>query len=168
MVIKKETSGRVVLLLYPNRSSNWKQIKYLSFFFSLFCLLIAFIWGWLGIWIILPFAGLELMLLFLFMHHNLRGSYRKEVVVMTLHSIKVSSGFNTPQLKWRFNKKGSEMLILEMRHPDDPPCLYLVGEDNRIEIGRYLNYEDKMQLIEEVKAQKICCRFVKSPITVSM
>lgn len=168
MVIKKETNGRVVLLLYPNRSASWKQIKYLFIFISSFCLLLAFIWGWLGIWLILPFASLELMFLFIFMHHSLRSSYRKEMLVLTVHSIKVSSGLNSPELKWRFNKESCEVLILEMRHPDDPYCIYLQDDENKIELGRYLNTDDKSHLIEELKVQNVSCRLIKSPITLSM
>lgn len=164
MVIKTEETGGTRLELYPNRSASWKQVKLLMWVFASVCLCIAFSWAFVGAWLILPFAGLEVGLLIFVMYYVTQMTHRKEVVHITESHILVQSGIKAPTLSWTLNKDATKVLIMEVQHPEDPACVHLVDDSQRLELGRYLNIDDKKIMIDELKSLGLPIKNIKKNI----
>ena len=81
-----------VWILQPNRSATWRQACFFFGGLSLLCLLIAVAFSLLGAWLILPFAGLEVLVLFTavwLVHHHLMN---QEVITLRKDYLILESG----------------------------------------------------------------------------
>lgn len=168
MINKQQYNDSVELELVPNRSASSGQLKLILVAVGFICLLIAVMWSFLGAWLILPFAGLEVFLLVWLARKVFRRSFRKEKILATPRQLTITSGYGVAMQHWLFNKEGARVLMFEMRHPEDPICIHLVDDMQRIELGRYLNYDDKHALIDELKQLNLPIKKVKFPIKVSI
>ena len=168
MVIKKEQPDGIHLVLYPNRSASWQQVKWLMMLFGFVCFGIALAWTYVGAWLVLPFAGLEVGLLVFVMYYVTQMTHRKELVVVQEERIRVQSGIKTPTLSWDLDKGSTKVLLMEVRHPEDPVCVHLIDDKQRLELGRYLNLEDKELMIDELKALGLQVKNVKRPVQVKI
>ena len=168
MITKRLYDDSVEFELLPNRSASLRQIKLTLFAIGLVCLFIALVWSVLGAWLILPFAGLEVFLLVWLTRKVFRNSFRKEKILATHKQLLISSGYAAATQRWLFEKDTVRVLLFEMRHPEDPICIHLVDDEQRIELGKYLNFEDKNRLIEELKLLRLSVKKVKLPVKVSI
>lgn len=166
MITKRLFDDSVEFELLPNRSASLRQIKLTLFAIGLVCLFIALVWSVLGAWLILPFAGLEVFLLVWLTRKVFKKSFRKEKILATRKQLLISSGYKMVTQRWIFEKQAARILLFEMRHPEDPICIHLVDDVQRIELGKYLNFEDKNRLIEELKSLGLPTKKVKLPIKV--
>ena len=66
MVENQQTKQGVELTLRPNRSTTWAQNKLLLLAFGAVIFIIAIGWSIAGAWFVLPFAGLDFLLLAFF------------------------------------------------------------------------------------------------------
>ena len=53
------------IIMYPNRSASWQSVKRFLWVISIFAFTIAFTFAFYGLWMVLPFAGLEILALVL-------------------------------------------------------------------------------------------------------
>ena len=81
MINKQQYADSVELELVPNRSASSGQLKLILVAVGFICLLIAVMWSFLGAWLILPFAGLEVFLLVWLARKVFRRSFRKEKIL---------------------------------------------------------------------------------------
>jgi len=82
MINFTQTDSRIHLELLPNRSATWKQTKAFVILIGTVVFVIAIAWAFAGAWMILPFAGLEIVLLMYFMAKVSKQTYMKEVLVI--------------------------------------------------------------------------------------
>lgn len=68
------------IVLSPNLSARWKSTKIFLFIVSFFALSIGIAFALVGVWMILPFAGIEIIVLLIVMHRVARKCYRKQVI----------------------------------------------------------------------------------------
>ena len=79
--------GKKRLRLTPNRSASWQDTKWLMLIFAVAVFTIAIGWAVVGVWIILPFAGVEVVLLIFIMYQVSRSTYRWETIDIAPHTI---------------------------------------------------------------------------------
>lgn len=168
MINKQQFTDSVELELVPNRSASSAQIRLVLFAIGFICLLIALLWTFMGAWLILPFAGFEVFLLVWLTNRVFKKSFRTEKILATHNQLFISSGYTFSLKRWLFDRDESRILLFEMRHPEDPICVHLVDNKQRIELGRYLNFEDKNTLISELKELGLPTKKVKLPVKVAI
>ncbi len=139
---------RVQLHLTPNRSATWQQTKYLIAAFALFISTIAIAWAYVGAWVILPFAGIEVGLLALVMYLVSKATYRWETVLISAQAIYVSSSnganlcFPRPETSLFYQKDLSLKRVSR---------LILQTPLQQFEVGAFLNSEDKKRVQDNLK-----------------
>ena len=84
MVKIKQLPGSIQIILKPNRSLTWRQSLLVMCALGGFCLSIAIVWTFVGAWLILPFAGIEVGLLALVMYLVSCSTYDKQVLIRPL------------------------------------------------------------------------------------
>ena len=92
MVKLHHTGERWVLTLSPNRSANWVQTKLLITTMAFFVLIIALAWTLVGAWLVLPFAGIEVALLWFIAYKVSLYTYQQQVITITATSIELQLG----------------------------------------------------------------------------
>ncbi|MBT3134964.1 DUF2244 domain-containing protein [Alteromonas sp. ALT199] len=133
----------VQLHLTPNRSASWQQTKHLILVFALFISGIAIAWSLVGVWIILPFAGLEVGLLALIMHLVSKSTYQWESVAVSYRSISVRCSNGALLV---FSRQGTSLYFIEDLGKQRLPRVLLKSDYQQCELGAFLNADDKQRL----------------------
>ena len=138
------------LIISPNRSASWDEVKFIVLGIALVTGSIAVGWWVVGVWIILPFAGFEVSLLFLLMYVISRNNLQQQVITMDQDTITVSVGITQPSRTWQLVRDTSYIEQITPRHPDDTPIIFLHDDTNSVRIGEFLNKPDATLLIERL------------------
>jgi uncharacterized membrane protein len=78
--------------LLPNRSSSWSQTKRFLVVVVLFNGVIAATFVSLGLWVVAPFSGLEVLALAAGLYCCARATYRREVILVSRERVVVLRG----------------------------------------------------------------------------
>jgi len=155
MVICEQLNSSVRLRLLPNCSASWPQTKGLIFFVGGVSLFIALIWTWMGAWLILPFAGLEVVMLATLAYRVSLDSYSQQILIISEQRIAVQWGIRHPEKQWIFDRHHCIAVIGNPRHSLAAKKLILQDERKSLAIGERLNNRDKQELIEQLQALKL-------------
>jgi len=139
------------IIACPNMSANWRTTKIILWFISFITLLIALTFSFFGLWLILPFAGLEVLALFAFSYWVAYQCCRKEVITIKDNQLTVEKGHHCPQFTWRTELFWTRLIIDRPAFRGHPFKLYLRSKEQRLEIGEFLNEDDKKQLISVLR-----------------
>ena len=133
-------------ILRPNRSLNWTQAKIYFAVISGVCLTVAMGFALLGLWPILPFAGLELAMLGYCFYACAWRAERTEVVTIKEETVEVETGRRKRERYWWFPRAWARVRI---QRPDltGYPSRVILGSHGRgVEIGVFLNETEKRRL----------------------
>ena len=139
---------QVQLHLSPNRSASWQETKYLIVAFAVFVGTIAIAWSLAGAWVILPFAGAEVGLLSLVMYLVSKATYRWETLLISSQSINIycSNGANL-----QFPRPDTSLYYQRDSSLKCTPRLILKAPLHQLEVGAFLNPEDKKRVHDSLK-----------------
>lgn len=110
---------------------------------------IAGLFAWLGYWMVLPFAGLEMLALGAALWWSLRGNSYREVISIDGHSVRVQIGRRRPEHEWEFPRAWARL----QREPQAGGVerLWLGYGGARCEIGACLGEEDRARLAQRLQ-----------------
>ena len=144
MIIKKTNKKSLSLTLKPNKSSSINENFIFFGFLSVICLTFAIGFFILGATLILPFAGLEIIVLISVLKVNRDWVNQSEKIYLDKFYLKLKKGSNEITLD-RFLSKFS------VTDQKTKKRLFVTSGDKKIEIGSFLNDEDKDKLISILK-----------------
>ncbi|MFA3789851.1 DUF2244 domain-containing protein [Aliiglaciecola sp. SL4] len=130
------------ITLSPNRSVSWAEVKLVVFCIAVFVLLIAAIWAFLGVWLVLPFAGFEVALLAFLMHKVNRQCCTKQVITINPQRVVIECGIQQPVFKWQFNRQTTHLSVIEAESAFDRLQMILTDDTISIKLGEFLNQQD--------------------------
>lgn len=139
------------IILRPNISATWHANKLFIYTASAVAVVIATFFFFMGAWLILPFAGLEIMLLVSCLYYFYRHYMRMEVVHFTQDSIHVEKGVRQADDRWQCQRFWARIYVSDAFHPWYPPRIEIHCRGKTIEIGAFLNEEDKNVLVRELR-----------------
>ena len=144
-MFKAETKGDSLSIdLAPNKSSSINENLVFFGFLSLICLTFGIGFFVIGATMILPFAGLEVLALILILRINRKWLNQKQA----LHLDKLYVKIEKDDKKIIFDRFLSKFLVEEN---NSKKVLYLKSSNEKIEIGSFLNEEEKEELIDLLK-----------------
>ena len=144
-MLKAKTKGDSLYIdLAPNKSSSINENLVFFGFLSLICLTFGIGFFFIGATMILPFAGLEVLALILILRANRKWLNQKQ----TLYLDKLYVELEEDDKKITFDRFLSKFLIDENNSKKE---LFIKSNNQKIEIGSFLNQEEKEQLIELLK-----------------
>ena len=136
-----------MIIARPNQSATWRDNLLLMAALAVPSLLIAVIFAWFGAWLILPFAGLELLALGSALYYvNWKLQYR-HVITLSADSVRIDKGHHFPRHSWQFSRQTTGLAITPEKHPWDGPELCLHDRNESVPLGEFLSREDLLQLI---------------------
>lgn len=148
MVTREETAAGTVVTLLPNRSMSWEETRLFLYLICGTTLAIGVFWAFAGLWAILPFSGLEAGLVAWLMYRVSRDTYRRQVVTLAPDHVLVQTGFQFPRRSWTLPRAEAHLTVTEAPHPLAPATLVIGDREQRIELGDFLNKEDKVLALE--------------------
>ncbi len=144
-MLKAKTKGDSLYIdLAPNKSSSINENLVFFGFLSLICLTFGIGFFFIGATMILPFAGLEVLALILILRVNRKWLNQKQALYLDKLYVKLKED----DKKITFDRFLSKFLIEENNSKKE---LFIKSNNQKIEIGSFLNQEEKEQLIELLK-----------------
>lgn len=162
MLEKQESESLVRIVLTPNRSMSWQTNKKVLLCVLLVNLAIALVWASRGAWLVLPFAGLEVLLLGLGMYYVSWKLNFKEVITIEAESLTLQKGVYFPRQEWQWQLSQTTVVRRPNKYRMSAPNLYLKHLNNQIEIGDFLNRGEKKELLIELKQLGLITQNLKS------
>jgi uncharacterized membrane protein len=117
-----------------------------------FSLLVAVVFSALGAWLILPFAGLEAMALYLAFSWVKRHAQDSESLVIRGDAVALAVREVSQTQHYEFNRVWAR-LVVERDKQGQGVRLALRSHGNEVEIGRYLDDGGRQRLARELKAR---------------
>lgn len=142
--------SRVITLL-PNRSCTWAQTRLFLLVFCSLSLAIGVFWAVMGIWTVLPFSGLEAVLLTWLMYRVSRSTYQRQRIVVDDARVLIQVGSAFPRRTWSLQRQHAHLAVIEAEHPLEGPGLSIFDSRHNIEVGRFLNRDDKEKALNELR-----------------
>ena len=144
MIKKKITKNTLSLTLTPNKSSTVQQNLIFFGFLSVICMTFAIGFFVLGATMILPFAGLEILILFLVLKANRNWLNQSEKIELDKINVKLKKGKND----LIFDRFLSKFSIVDHK---TKKRIFITSDKKKVEIGSFLNEEEIEELITLLK-----------------
>lgn len=145
--------GRGHIMVCPNMSGQWKTTKLFLWIVSSLALLIATAFALLGLWLILPFAGLEIVALVSLMVWVAHQGRRKQVIHFEDNRIRVEKGYHVPESTWESELFFTRLVIDKPPYRGGQPLkVFLRSKQQQLELGEFLNEQEKKKLIAELRS----------------
>ncbi len=144
-------SKQGLIELRPNCSLSWRGNLYLVAAIALVSSIISISFALVGAWLILPFAGLEVILLFCVIYHVSYQAQRKELIAFLAEDITVERGKYKPENHQSLLRAGAYVSVTPATRPMDLSQIEICEGTQSIAVGEFLNEADLKILIEELK-----------------
>ena len=147
--IEETTENNFLIEISPNYSlRGWSRVIFLGSL-AFICLSIGVFFFIMGAGLILPFAGLEVILVLTCFYISFPWSQQKEVVYISNEKIKLEKGRLIKEKTWEEYRSFVVLEVEKNRYNSDEFCFQSKGK--RFYFGSFLNDEDKIILKNELK-----------------
>jgi len=146
-----EHNGSAVIILRPNNSASWKFNMQIvaSLAFIAFC--ISTYLALQGLWLVFPFAGLEIGLLVFCLYLRLRANINTEVISFDECSVVVERGCYHAEKTWKYHRIWAKIFVKKPLTQGYPKQIFIRSHGKELELGAFLNKKDKEILIKDLK-----------------
>ncbi|WP_461481738.1 DUF2244 domain-containing protein [Porticoccus sp.] len=141
------------LVLTPNRSMDRRDNLCVLLAAATILLITATAMALKGAWLVLPFAGLEIVALGAAMHFTLRKLDCREVLTLQDGELILERGRAKPELNLRFPEQAVRILMARPERPLSLPDIDLVALGHCYHLGTFLNRPDRFRLASLLKNQ---------------
>jgi uncharacterized membrane protein len=126
----------------------WRTLVLLYVLMVFVCMTIALVFFRIGLTLVLPFSGLEMLALGAALYVTSRRGSVREVITINKKTVAVETGRARPEQRHEFQRPWAKV-ILERSWSDWHPSRLLIRSHGRqLEIGRFLNEQERRGLAE--------------------
>ena len=150
--VDKVSSGESYrFVLSPNCSISWPE---LLVFYCLTCVLavtIGLFFTLQGLWMVLPFTGLEMLVLGIGLHVTSRKVYRREVITLDPQCTRIEKGVRRVDQTWEFKTAWVRVVDDCREGHSDRRTLAIGVSGESVEVGSFLANWEKEALAFQLK-----------------
>ena len=137
-------------VIRPNCSLSWRSALKVYLVIAACCLGIGLAFALHGFWPVLPFAGLEIIALGAAFYLCLSRSQIREVVTVNADRVTVEKGHRQPREHWECPRAWARVALEPSPIAWYPSRLAVGFQGRQVEIGRFLNEEQRCALAVEL------------------
>ncbi len=139
------------IVLSPNCSISWRELVMFYIFTCVVALAIGLFFTFQGLWLVLPFSGLEMAALGLCLYLTSRKVYRQEVITLERERTLIEKGVQQVDQSWEFETPWIR-LIDEQSGPRNRHRKLAIGSHGEyVEVGDFLDKSEKDELAFHLK-----------------
>ena len=146
----QELSAPLQFIVRRNQSLSWRGNKLFIYFMAVVSLGIAGMFALQGLWLILPFAGLEILVLTVALYTCSLRCRDQEVVTVEEHLVVVEKGRQKPREAWKFERAWINLELVKSPFQSHPSKLIIRSKGNETEIGKCLTNDERRSLSESL------------------
>ena len=154
MLDTHNTASGLQVVLTPNRSLSWEGNKRVILFLGGVCLAIALGMGTiLGVWLTLPFAGIEVLILGSTLYYvSWKLNYR-EIISFDGAVVRIEKSVYQPRRVYRFKKPELSLEVEQPIHDWEAQSINLRSDKGKsVSIGEFLGRDDADKLADLLRA----------------
>lgn len=136
------------LLIEPNRSMGWQTLVSLYLLMVFVSLTIGLAYYHIGLTLVLPFCGLEMLALGAGLYVTSWRSSFREVVTVGKDSVAIEAGRDKPDKRLEFQRPWAQVVLERSYNSWYPSRLLIRSHGRQVEIGRFLNEQERRGLAE--------------------
>jgi len=161
MEAPQQTRQPVRIVICPNCSLS---VRGAALFFGglcLFCLTLAGLLALKGMWLVLPFSGLEMLLVGWALHASLARRFRAEIITLTDSDISIESRDRARCQRTVFQRHWAQVKLRRPVSRLHPTRLTIESHGRQCELGGFLTDEERFGLA--LRLQRLIGRINESP-----
>jgi uncharacterized membrane protein len=161
MEAPQQTRHAVRIVICPNCSLTLRGAALFFAGLCLFCFTLAGLLALRGMWPILPFCGLEMLLVGWALHASLARRYRAEIITLTESDVSVESRDRANCLRIVFPRHWAQVKLRRPASRLHPSRLTIESHGRQCELGSFLTEEERCGLA--LRLQRLIGRINESP-----
>jgi uncharacterized membrane protein len=149
LIVLTATAQRIEIA--PNCSLT---VRGAALFFASLCgvsFAIAGLFAWRGAWPVLPFAGLEMLLLGWALRASLRRRFQLEIITLTEREVGIEMRDGLQRRAAVFPRHWARVKLRAARTPLHPSSLTIESHGRACEVGAFLSEEERRGLAARLK-----------------
>ena len=150
-VDKVNSSDYYRFVLSPNCSISWSELVVFYLVTCLLALGVGLFFTLQGLWLVLPFSGLEMLALGLGLHLTSRKVCRQEVITFERDRIRIEKGVRQIDQYWEFETSWVRLIDEQPDSRNRRRQLALGVHGKYVEVGNFLDNSEKDALAFQLK-----------------
>lgn len=146
-----ENTGLSIIVLRPNNSASWQFNMIIVGSLSLIAFVISTYFALQGLWLIFPFAGIEVGFLFICLYLRMRANINTEVITFDKDTLLVERGYYHAEQSWKYHRIWAKIYVKTPERRGYPKRIFIRSHGKELELGSFLNKKDKELLIKSLK-----------------
>ena len=151
LALDEQNTNEVGFMIMPNAVMPWRQQILLYSIIAAFSLGVGVGFFFQGLTLILPFAGLEVSALGIALYFTARQGTQKEVIRIRENKVIVETGMSQPDKTYFFERTWLQVVHKHSSHSWYPSSLLLRSHGKQLEIGQFLNEEERKGLAIDLR-----------------
>ena len=139
------------IVVRPNQSLSWHGNLTVLASLGIVMAIIAVGFAVMGLWLVLPFAGLELAVVAAGLYVTSRRLANSEVISLSPSSVKVETGYRYPASSRRVKRHWARIDLCNGASRVQPSRLYIRSHGEAIEVGACLTDKEREKLAHELR-----------------
>lgn len=135
----------------PNRSMSTRNLAVTVICLTVVCLTIALSFFSMGLWLVLPFAGLEIFVVGVAVGYTIRRAEDGETIVIDGNQVEVTQRRGRKTHAEKFQRYWTQIRLQPGATTLQPSRLVIGSHGKFIEIGRDLTHKDKQELASSLR-----------------
>ncbi len=150
-ISKVESRDAIRIVLSPNCSITWKELVVFYLFTCVIATAVGLFFSFQGMWLVLPFSGLEMLALGIGLYVTSRKVYRREIITLDPDRTMIEKGVQRVDQSWEFETPWVR-IIDEPRGARNSSRRLAIGMHGvAVEVGDFLANSEKDQLAFKLK-----------------
>ncbi len=141
-----------VLEVCGNRSMSWRANLWLLASLALIALVISVLFALMGLWLVLPFAGAELLAVAVGLYKTSHKLSWREIIRIERHHVCVEAGRRYPECRLQIPRAWCRLRFLQKESPFDVGQLALLHHARAVPLGALLGRDEKQVLYRYLHA----------------
>lgn len=149
-----QEAGGVRIVIRPNQSLSWRESMIFYVAAALVTSMVALAFAAMGYWLILPFAGLELLALGGAVYGVSQQGQRRQVITITAERIRIEKGRlrggsvsgGGPASSCEYARAWARVMLVKPDKGWYPSQLLIGASGNTIPVGEFLTDEEREEL----------------------
>lgn len=142
---------RYRFVLRPNNSLTWREAKLVLCALGAVPLTVGMLLAWQGLWPVLPFAGAELLALWVAFYICARRGAAVEVVTVDANAVAIEKGRQYPAEIWNMPRAWVGVSLEAARHLGHPSRLTLSSHGKSVGLGDFLTEEERASVAKQLR-----------------
>ena len=146
-----DTGETARIVVRPNQSMSWHGNLMLLASLGIVTFSIAIGFALQGLWLVLPFAGLEVLLVGIGLYATCRRLSRSEVISVSPYTVSIESGIRRPEHSYRLHRCWARVDLCLGRTRSEPTRLLVGSHGKAVEVGVSLTDSERSRLAVELR-----------------